>query len=161
MSENLKNEKIENTAEVENNEGSDKCTADTAEADKNSAAAVYGKFADAQALYTAYLALEAEFTRRSQRLKELEGGNKAQTDDASSRTGKASAEEPSHAGEASISSQPLSEEIRRAVIEDYLKGVASGKGAPILTGGVGCATPKASPRSIKEAGKLVRQFFNE
>ena len=148
MSEILNDEIIENTAEAENNRGAETCAADTAEAEESSAAAAYGKFADARALYSAYLALEAEFTRRSQRLKELEGGNKAQPDDAPSRT-----------GETSENSAPLTEEVRRAVIEDYLKTVAAGKGAPILTGGVGCAAPKSTPRSVSEAGKLVRQFL--
>ena len=36
-------------------------------------AAPYGKFASADALLQAYNSLEAEFTRRSQRLRELEG----------------------------------------------------------------------------------------
>lgn len=150
MSENMNDEIIQNTAEAENNQGSDTCAADPAEAEKNSVATAYGKFADAKALYSAYLALEAEFTRRSQRLKELEGGNKAQSDDALSLK-----------GEAPSADAPLSEEVRRAVIEDYLKSVAAGKGAPILTGGVGCAAPKSTPRSVSEAGRLVRQFLNK
>lgn len=150
MSEILNDEIIENTTEVENNQSLETCAADPAEAENNSAATAYGKFTDAKALYSAYLALEAEFTRRSQRLKELEGGNKAQTDDA-----------PSHAGEASDTGVTLSEEARRAVIEDYLKTVAAGKGAPILAGGVGCPAPKNTPRSVSEAGKLVRQFLNK
>ena len=150
MSEVFEDEVIENTAEAENNHSVDTCAADPAEAEESSAAAAYGKFDDAKALYSAYLALEAEFTRRSQRLKELEGGNKAQTDDA-----------PSPAGKASDAGAPLSEEVRRAVIEDYLKAVAAGKGAPILTGGVGCAAPKSTPRSVSEAGRLVRQFLNK
>ena len=150
MSKNSDDKIIQNTAEAENNAGTETCAADTAEAEKGSAAAAYGKFADAQALYSAYLALEAEFTRRSQRLKELEEGNKVQPDDA-----------PSPKSEASENSAPLSEEARRAVIEDYLKGVAAGKGAPILTGGVGCAAPKSTPRSVSEAGRLVRQFLNK
>ena len=150
MSENLNNEVIENTAEAENNLNSDTCAADPAEAEENSATTAYGKFADAKALYSAYLALEAEFTRRSQRLKELESGNKVQSDDA-----------PSPKEQASETGAPISEEVRRAVIEDYLKAVAAGRGVPILTGGVGCAAPKNTPRSVSEAGRLVRQFFNK
>ena len=150
MSEILNDKDNANTAEVENNSGTETCAADTAGAEKDSAAAAYGKFADAQALYSAYLALEAEFTRRSQRLKELEGGNKAQPNDAPSRT-----------GEASENGTTLTEEVRRTVIEDYLKSVAAGKGAPILTGGVGCAAPKSTPRSVSEAGRLVRQFLDK
>ena len=58
-----------------------KVTADTAEADKEQkAAAVLGKFKDVQTLMKAYSDLEAEFTRRSQRLKELEKENKAETE---------------------------------------------------------------------------------
>ena len=151
MSEILNDEITDNTAEAENNEGTDTCATDTAEAEKNSAVAAYGKFSDAQALYSAYLSLEAEFTRRSQRLKELESGNKAQADAAPSRTGETSEN----------NGAPLTEETRRAVIEEYLKTVAAGKGAPILTGGVGCAAPRSTPRSVKEAGRLVRQFFNK
>lgn len=52
--------------------------ADTAEAEKRDAAAELGKFKDVQTLLKAYSDLEAEFTRRCQRLKELEGGNKAE-----------------------------------------------------------------------------------
>lgn len=150
MSEIIEEEIKENTAEAENNPTAETCAADPAEAENNPAAAAYGKFADARALYSAYLALEAEFTRRSQRLKELECGNKVQTDDA-----------PSPEGSPSENCAPLTEEVRRAVIEDYLKSVAAGKGAPILTGGVGCAAPKSTPRSVSEAGKLVRQFLNK
>ena len=40
----------------------------------------FGKFKSADALLKAYLELEAEFTRRSKRLKELENGNKAAAD---------------------------------------------------------------------------------
>ena len=48
-------------------------TADTAEAEKEiTAAPDLGKFKDVQTLLKAYSDLEAEFTRRSQRLKELE-----------------------------------------------------------------------------------------
>ena len=58
-----------------------KATADPAQADNDEkAAAVLKKFKDVQTLCKAYSDLEAEFTRRSQRLKELEHGNKAETE---------------------------------------------------------------------------------
>ncbi len=47
-------------------------TGHTAEAEGKRGSAVWEKFKDADALAEAYGALEAEFTRRSQRLKELE-----------------------------------------------------------------------------------------
>ena len=53
-------------------------TANTAEAEEEKVAADLGKFKDVKALLDAYTSLEAEFTRRSQRLKELEGKSKAQ-----------------------------------------------------------------------------------
>ncbi|MBO7156419.1 MAG: hypothetical protein J6V83_03335 [Clostridia bacterium] len=46
--------------------------------DKEEPASSYGKFKTVEELKSAYNALEAEFTRRSQRIKELEGQLKAQ-----------------------------------------------------------------------------------
>ena len=74
---------IDNTAHdaaTEDNPGSNlQETAEPAEAEKSvEAAHGTGKFKSVEALMSAYLALEAEFTRRSQRLKELEE-NKAAT----------------------------------------------------------------------------------
>ena len=55
-------------------------TADTAEAENDKqAAAVLSKFKDVKTLCKAYSDLEAEFTRRCQRLKELEKANKAES----------------------------------------------------------------------------------
>ena len=47
-------------------------TANPAEAEREQVAADLGKFEDVKALLNAYNSLEAEFTGRSQRLKELE-----------------------------------------------------------------------------------------
>lgn len=64
MTEELKNEQTvtekAHAAEAEEVKGAEKGTAS------------YGKFKDADALYAAYNSLQAEFTRRCQRLKELE-----------------------------------------------------------------------------------------
>ena len=50
-------------------------TAETAEAENvTDTASALGKFKSVDALLSAYRSLEAEFTRRSQRLKELEEG---------------------------------------------------------------------------------------
>ena len=60
------------------------------EKEKGKGSAVLGKFRDVDALKEAYSALEAEFTRRSQRLKELEkrADNSLKTDDAPSKAEK-------------------------------------------------------------------------
>ena len=130
-------------------------TADTAEAEKEfEAAAVPEKFKDVKTLIKAYSDLEAEFTRRSQRLKELESGNKtAAPPDAADR-------QPSHVSESEFIESALSNsKVRDAVIGDYLKAVAEGKGVPLLSGGGGVAAPKNAPKSVKEAGRLAQRFF--
>ena len=129
-------------------------TADTAEAEKKEAAAELGKFKDVQTLMKAYSDLEAEFTRRCQRLKELEGGNKAK---------------PEPDGERNLPSQKSEEEriaealtdtkVRDAVIGDYLKGL-TGKSVPLTGGGGAVNAPKNTPKSVREAGKLAQRFLN-
>ena len=128
-------------------------TADTAEAEKEiTAAPDLGKFKDVQTLLKAYSDLEAEFTRRSQRLKELEYGNKAETEPDGAEAS------PSRQDE--LLKRALSDDkVRDAVIGEYLKGVAEGKGVTLLSGGGGVSAPRAVPKSVKEAGKLASEFL--
>lgn len=128
-------------------------TADTAEAEKEiTAAPDLGKFKDVQTLLKAYSDLEAEFTRRSQRLKELEHGNKAETEPDGAEAS------PSRQDE--LLKRALSDDkVRDAVIGEYLKGVAEGKGVTLLSGGGGVSAPRAVPKSVKEAGKLASEFL--
>ena len=137
---------------MDNVNDENKLTAEnTAEAEKTGAAAGLGKFQSVDALLTAYQALEAEFTRRSQRLKELEAGNKAQD---MPEAGAPSRE--SNLIEAALAD----EKVKAAVIEDYLKTVAARKGGPLIPRGVGSTAPKNAPKSVKEAGALVKNFLN-
>lgn len=124
-------------------------TADAAEAENTEIAAPdTGKFKSVEALMSAYLALEAEFTRRSQRLKELEE-NKA-----------AEAPSPECIDEQKLLAAALaSNSVREAVVSEYLKTVFSGKSVPLIVGGVPCAAPNSSPKSVKEAGALAKQFL--
>ena len=128
-------------------------TADTAEAEKEiTAAPDLGKFKDVQTLLKAYSDLEAEFTRRSQRLKELEHGNKAETEPDGAEAS------PSRQDE--LLKRALSDDkVRDAVIGEYRKGVAEGKGVTLLSGGGGVSAPRAVPKSVKEAGKLASEFL--
>ena len=128
-------------------------TADTAEAEKEiTAAPDLGKFKDVQTLLKAYSDLEAEFTRRSQRLKELEHGNKAETEPDGAEASPSRQEE--------LLKRALSDDkVRDAVIGEYLKGVAEGKGVTLLSGGGGVSAPRAVPKSVKEAGKLASEFL--
>ena len=150
-------------------------TADTAEAEvKEQAAAELGKFKDVKTLMKAYSDLEAEFTRRSQRLKELEKENKSATapdveGEPTSLTGVASAPSSKADGTSAPTSQKSDSEriaealsdkkVRDAVISDYLKGLAE-KTVPLVAGGGAVTAPRNTPKSIKEAGRLAQQFFH-
>ena len=130
-------------------------TADTAEAEETAAATELGKFKSVDALMAAYTSLEAEFTRRSQRLKELEEGNKAQQ---TPQNGALSQGGEIDKGE--LMKMALSDEgVRQAVVEEYLKTVTANKGIPLIVGGVSAPAPKNAPKSLKEAGALAERFL--
>ncbi|MCH5147523.1 MAG: hypothetical protein J1F61_05960 [Clostridiales bacterium] len=124
-------------------------TAEPAEAENmQNAAPDTGKFKSVEALMSAYLALEAEFTRRSQRLKELEESKAAE------------APSPECLDKEKLLSAALaSSSVREAVVGEYLKTVFSGKSVPLIIGGVSCAAPQSSPKSVKEAAALAKQFL--
>lgn len=165
----------------------------------------YGKFKNPQELMRAYKELEKEFTRRSQRLAELESGatkqSEAYSDEGEWRiavdkffeqTPSARAFAKDIANE--IISHPelkqdkncldaaltrvllnkfrtpeqlmgdgeflknyvfASEQVRDAVISQYLDGLRRGQPPFVMTdGGVQCVAPKSKPKSIQEAGVM-------
>ncbi len=128
------------------------------------------KFKSVDALVKAYEQLEAEFTRRSQRLKALEE-ERAEAKRAQEE-GRAQAAQPSAEEEkpekAPVSSEAMGaeelfraveqrEDVRARVVSEYL---ASLKGVPLLAGGgVGVTAPKTRAKSIAEAGDLALGFF--
>ncbi len=107
----------------------------------------FGKFKSADALLNAYNSLEAEFTRRSQRLRELEGrlqdGNRM-----------SSAAE----GESRQQPQSLDEQVGAAV-EKYL----AARQAPYIMadGGSPASAPAQHIRSLEEAGRLAQELFRK
>ena len=133
-------------------------TANTAEAEKEKqVAADLGKFKDVKALLSAYNSLEAEFTRRSQRLKELEEKSKAPAQPADGQDGAPSS---AHSTQRSLYEEASGDEnVRNAIIADYIKAVTSGRGAPMVAGGFSVPSPKSRPASIKEAGRLAKEFL--
>lgn len=130
-------------------------TADSAEAAENVAASALGKFKDVKTLMKAYSDLEAEFTRRSQRLKELENGNKERTEPDGATCA------PSPSDEEILNAVKNNERVRSVVIGEYLKEVSSPKSVPLAVSGGGVAAPRVLPKSIKEAGKLAQEFLNK
>lgn len=126
--------------------------ADTVETEGKEAAAALGKFKDVKTLMKAYSDLEAEFTRRSQRLKELEKENKAAAAPEGEKT------PPSQTDDERICAALADEKVRDAVIGDYLKGLAE-KTVPLAQGGGVITAPKNTPKSVREAGRLAQQFL--
>lgn len=109
-----------------------------------------GKFKSVDALLRAYGELESEFTRRSQRLKELEAKGEP------NGNGEPSAG-AAHGQEELYRAVMENEEVRARVLTDYLRSL---KGVPLMTGsGTGVTAPANKPASIAEAGKLALGYF--
>ena len=123
-------------------------TANPAEAEKSDCvAADLGKFKDVKALLNAYASLE--------RLKELEEKNKEPLP--AEQSAPSSAENDAR----SLYEQASGDEaVKNAIIADYLKAVQSGRGAPVVAGGIFVPSPKNKPVSIREAGRLAKEFLN-
>ena len=105
-----------------------------------------GKFKDVNSLLQAYNSLESEFTKRCQRIKELEGG--AKTDNAEAPV--------DNAGDLKGTSDEKEE-----ILKDYLKGILKSRQTAVLLGdaGVGVKAPADKPKSIAEAGMLAKEIF--
>lgn len=127
--------------------------ADIAEAEDVKAATDLGKFSSVEALLDAYKNLEAEFTRRSQRLKELEEGNKAVPVKGAPSQGVTVQDN------GLLQAALADESVKNAVVGEYLKTVACGKGVPLIVGGVSSAAPVCAPKTVKEAGALAERFL--
>lgn len=125
------------------------------------AAAELGKFKDVRALLDAYNSLEAEFTRRSQRLRELENASKATV----AAEHAATAGEPSQGqkldGAQLLDAARKSEEVKNAIISDYLSHASKNRSVPFVTGGITIAAGRQTPATLKEAGELAEKFLNK
>ena len=131
-----------------------------AEAEAPVQAALPEKFRSVDALVKAYEALEAEFTRRSQRLRALEQANKApRAQGESSPVPTACAQEQTPSCEAVMnvpSGQkeaekpfPSSKEEREAFV-------------PLMThAGAGVMAPAVRPNSFEEAGRLALGYLKK
>ncbi len=166
------------------NEEQNKPVSQTAEAEKvlgeKEGLLSLGKFKDVNALLNAYNSLEAEFTKRSQRLKELEG--KINLDKANQSligvndgTSKENVTDFTQAttetapnvslGEDENNLSKTQEEIasqnKDEILKEYLKEVLSNKQKAVIMDGVGVGVkaPTDKPKSITEAGNLVKAMF--
>ena len=108
-----------------------------------------GKFKSVDALLRAYSELEAEFTRRSQKLKALEDAASSQNEGA----GAVRQEEELYR------MVNENEGVRARVLSDYL---ASLKGVPLLTNsGVSVTAAESAPKTFTEAGKHALGYLKK
>lgn len=157
-----------------------KAAANGAEARGNVSAAVgLGKFKSVDALLNAYNSLEAEFTRRSQLLRELEERERAAAraetgGEGGERSGSTSAA-PAGSGESAgagqaprraeeLSGRELAERVRQ-IAEEYFaeRENAERESAPYIMaeGGSFSAAPAPRVRSLEEAGRLAADLFRK
>lgn len=158
----MEEEKKDNVA-VETEE---EATAQGAKAQQNEGATgPFGKFKTADALLKAYDSLQAEFTRRSQRLKELEKsqeGNKnadftvPEESVSSSRPAAPLYNEINADGVYQLAS--ADEGVKNRIIADYLASVGKGV-VPLVSSGAGVITPSDKPKNLSEAGALALGYF--
>ena len=113
-----------------------------------------GKFKDVGALINAYNSLQAEFTKRCQRIKELE--SKALSDDKKTI--------PSEQAKVQASSQEdTTLADKENILKEYLLDIIGKKPNAILMDGAGVSvkTPINRPKTILEAGNLAKNLFNK
>ena len=144
---NIVNEQIENESQATEVE-----TGETGEVTKDIS---LGKFKDVKSLLQAYNSLEAEFTKRCQHIKELEGEIKEKD--------KLTAPSTEILEERRDAEKKLSEQQEQEIIKNYLKGIISSKQSAVIMaeGGASVITPATKPRTISEAGELAKKLLTK
>lgn len=152
-------------------------SANTAEADREKVATdsevSLGKFKDVNALLGAYNSLQSEFTKRCQKIKELEGkiiSDKTrvpETNDTSKTvcdsvlTADVNKSEKTEIAkdEKTVSTNPNTDKDK--ILREYLIGILGAKQKAIVMDdcGAGLITPREKPKSIAEAGNLAKEIF--
>ena len=114
-----------------------------------------GKFKDASALLSAYNSLESEFTKRCQKIKELEA--RLITED------KEKTALPTEEVAAKQPNEDITEEKKQEILREYLSGVLGKKQTAVVLGeeGVSVKTPINRPKTLQQAGELASEFFKK
>lgn len=111
-----------------------------------------GKFKDINTLLSAYNSLQAEFTKRCQRLKELETAIEKKDKEEPPKTQSAESEQEN------LTDTTLKEEI----LKDYLKEIIGSKKPVVMDGaGVGVKAPVKKPTTIEQAGDMFKELLSE
>lgn len=111
-----------------------------------------GKFKDVDALLNAYNSLQSEFTKRCQRLKELEA--KIGSVDKGLP--------PSEDEKANVRQEDTTLIDKENVLKEYLLDIIGKKPKAIVMDGTGASakTPTYKPKTIADAGKLAQEILN-
>ena len=110
------------------------------------------KFNSVEDLANAYKNLEKEFTKRSEKV-----GNLQRQVDALSKELETAKQNSLNSA---ISSQELTEEQKELIIKDFLKEVTQSKPNAILTGGgEGVRTPSHKPKNLTEANLMAKYLL--
>ena len=115
----------------------------------------FGKFKDINALLSAYSSLESEFTKRCQKIKELEEKIKtADKDNSPAETNEKSTEDEK--------TKSITKEEKEEILKGYLKEILSSKSRAIVLDeiGTGVKSPTNRPKTIEQAGELAKEFLN-
>lgn len=130
----------------------------TAEAEVNEGEKVgevsLGKFKDVGALINAYNSLQSEFTKRCQKIKELES---------KINTGDKTLVPPVEVTEKPTNQENTTLIDKENILKEYLLDIIGNKpNAIIMDGaGVGVKTPVNRPTTIEEAGKLAQNLLKK
>ena len=110
-----------------------------------------GKFKDVNALLNAYNSLQSEFTKRCQRIKELEAEKSAAVDKA----------DPTEEANAENRTSSITEEDKENFIKGYLKEIMGAKSKAIVmdVAGTGIKAPVNKPTTVEEAGRLAKELL--
>jgi hypothetical protein len=114
-----------------------------------------GKFKDVNALLSAYNSLQAEFTKRCQRVKELEGQMLL--------ADKVIPAESVIGSIAEKKEQDTTPEIKDEIIREYLKDLLGRKRNAIVMDGAGegVRTPVRRPKTVRAAGELAKELLGK
>ncbi len=112
-----------------------------------------GKFKDVSALLDAYNSLQSEFTKRCQKIKELEA--KLPTDD--------KVIPPVHQGEQATAIEHTTLEDKQTILKEYLGEILGKKPSAIVMDGqgVGVKALNSKPVTVRDAGNLAQEFFSK
>ena len=126
--------------------------AENAQETETAASVSLGKFKDVNALLNAYNSLQSEFTKRCQRIKELEAEKTAAVDK-SFPTEKSDKTENQGSG--------ITEEDKENFLKGYLKEIMGARSKAIVMDGFGAGvkTPVNKPKTVEEAGVLAKEML--